>query len=89
MMTIGMTRITEANCMEVYLRVHAEETAYGPRRYNWTKVENEGQTVTTRVDTYYTLDDIKDFIGLSSNVSTVPPGQWWPRFFKTYAEESK
>jgi hypothetical protein len=86
MLTIGMRQITEANSLEVYLRIHAEEMAYGPRRYDYKLHENEDQKVHTRTDVYYTLEDVRAFIGLSTNVSEEPAGKWWPRFFKQYKE---
>lgn len=52
-MFVGMGDITEKNCEEFYRRVYTWEAVTGPLRRN----------------TYITLEEVKQFVGLHTNVS--------------------
>ena len=81
-MSVGMGAITEKNWTEFYARVRAEEKLHGARR---TQKLVDGKWV----DCPITAQDVKDHIGLSTNVSRMTEAQWRKSLLERFVRDAK
>jgi hypothetical protein len=81
-MSIGMGAITKKNWTEFYARVRAEEKLHGARR---SQKLVDGKWV----DCPITAQDVKDHIGLSTNVSRMTEAQWRKSLLERFVREAK
>lgn len=77
-MIVGMCKISEKNCKEFFYRLHLYESMFGS-----LIVEEDGEPC------FFLLPDVKDHIGLVTNATTTPFGQWSKRVKDTYLEAIK
>jgi hypothetical protein len=81
LMATGIGRVTEANYIEVFNRINIYERVNGALL---SSVNEDDELVKH----FYTLGDIRDRIGYSTNVSTETSAQWLKRFFTTKVKET-
>jgi hypothetical protein len=78
-MVVGMGRITESNHKEFFKRVALFERLHGVVR-----VKFDGGY---RADDPYTLEDIRQHIGLTTNVSEEKPAAWRKRIIESWERD--
>tara|TARA_R100000005_G_C4991157_1_gene198538 strand:- start:634 stop:1083 length:450 start_codon:yes stop_codon:yes gene_type:complete len=76
---LGLSEITEENYKEFWLRVNMTETYEGP----WMGAMLEDNK---RMDIYFSLQDIKDRIGMYTNAETLTWNQWMKKKKKTWLD---
>lgn len=79
-MVVGFGRITESNYKEFYKRVALFERLHGAAR---AKKDCRGKFV----DDPYTLEDIRQHIGLTTNVSEEKPAAWRKRIIESWERD--
>ena len=79
-MVVGMGSITEGNYKEFYKRVALFERLRSPVR---VKLNDGGKYV----DDPYTLEDIRQHIGLRTNVSEEKPAAWRKRILESWEHD--
>lgn len=79
-MVVGFGRITESNYQEFYKRVALFERLRGAVR---VKKGDSGKFV----DDPYTLEDIRQHIGLTTNVSEEKPAAWRKRIIESWERD--
>lgn len=79
-MVVGLGRITESNYKEFYKRIALFERLRGCVR---VKKSDSGKFV----DDPYTLEDIRQHIGLTVNVSDEKPDAWRKRILKSWEHD--
>jgi hypothetical protein len=77
-MIVGMCKISEKNFKEFWYRLHLYESMFGS-----LIVEEDGEPC------FFLLPDVKDHIGLVTNATITPFGQWSKRVKDTYLEAIK
>lgn len=81
LMSIGMSKITEANHLEVFFRLTVDSSILGaPMFYRDENGDPE--------ENYFSLKDVKAHIGLSTNVSWKTSGQWIQSVKRRWLERS-
>jgi len=79
-MVVGFGRITESNYKEFFKRVALFERLHGAVR---VKKDCRGKFV----DDPYTLEDIRQHIGLTTNVSEEKPAAWRKRIIESWERD--
>tara|TARA_Y100000593_G_scaffold92335_1_gene183585 strand:- start:5157 stop:5615 length:459 start_codon:yes stop_codon:yes gene_type:complete len=81
-LSLGLSNITEENYKEFWLRVNMTENYEGP----WMGAVLEDNK---RMDIYFSLQDIKDRIGMYTNAETLTFNQWMKKKRKVWYEGSE
>lgn len=81
-MFVGIDRITKENAEEFYLRLAIRERVFGALRY---RINQKGE----REDIRFTLDDIRQHVGLSTNADRLTDLQFDKKVMKQLRGEMR
>lgn len=81
-MEVGIGQLTEASLQEFWVRLSIMERMFGAHLRQKDPVTGEW------TPKYYTYDEVKQHIGLSTNVSYVSPTKWNTQIMKRLREDT-
>lgn len=84
MMAIGLTEIAEKNFEQVVQRVTYVEKMYGPFRWG---VDTENPESGDQIGVYYTIPELREYIGLRVNIPAETDSKWLQRMWRGHKAE--